>query len=656
MLNPTRRYRSDIDGLRAVAVLLVIACHLGFGWFAGGYVGVDVFFVISGYLIGGSVLAEMGARQFSLVTFYERRVRRILPALMVMLLVVSAMVFIVQSPEERAGYPASLEAAALSVSNFLFWGQAGYFDAASLTKPLLHTWSLGVEEQFYLFFPLAMLYLAHRFPRHLRSSLWWLWTVGFAAAVVATGLHHVSLAYYWSPLRGWELMTGVLVSQYAPGFLRRRVSREASSALGLAMIVATGALYSSQTLFPGWTALLPCGGAALLLASGQAGDSVSGRLLGTRPFRFVGLISYSLYLWHWPLLVLLQNGVAVFDQPMQATSTKLWLFLTSLAFGTLSWWLVETPFRKGRWRPARRQLFTMAAMSTAVVLAVAVAMSLVKPAASPYDAQIARIDKSLGEKNPSEWRTGSCFLLDTDRDVQTRLKPCLEPAPGRRNYLLWGDSTAAALYPGLSSALPDIHFLQATKAGCPPVEDAAGGTATSVDARGCRPFQRYIGEGFLASYRPEAVLLVAKWTRKDLPALSAEIDRLRERGLKVIVVGPPLAFDAYLPKLLSAEMRRTASAEVHQRNLARHMRADYAESDGEMASLAHDAWHVPYISQRADWCGQAGGAAVQPSWLDVNGCPLVLPTGEPMTFDDDHLTVTASNMMARIMRDKGQLP
>jgi peptidoglycan/LPS O-acetylase OafA/YrhL len=251
-------------------VLLVVFNHLQFRHFEGGFVGVDVFFVISGYLIGTSLLAEFSRGTFSLTSFYERRIRRIFPALLVMLLIVSGLAYRFLMPEAMVAYAGSLVAAVLSFSNFLFWHQTGYFADASAAKPLLHTWSLAVEEQFYVFFPLLLFCVFRWCRRQLRAILWAVATITFALAVWFTGFD-ASTAFFWSPLRAWELLAGVLISQHPFEWFRFRGVREVATLGGLLLIVLPGVRYTPQTSFPGWTTLFPCLGAAFIIAAGRRG-------------------------------------------------------------------------------------------------------------------------------------------------------------------------------------------------------------------------------------------------------------------------------------------------------------------------------------------------------------------------------------------------
>ena len=294
-------YRPEIDGLRAMAVVPVVLYHAHVPGVSGGFVGVDVFFVISGFLITSQLAADVAAGRFSIVTFYERRVRRIFPALFVMLAVSAVMALWLLLPFELESFAASLRASALFVSNFYFMRETGYFVAAAITKPLLHTWSLAIEEQFYIFFPVYLYAMSRWAPR-------WLLPVTTVVLVLSLGLcismtHPQSdAAFFYTPARVWELLTGSVLAlaprRVLPGWLA-----QALGAAGLVLIAVAVFGFDARTPFPGSAAMLPAGGAALVILASGANPTASGGLLSLGPIRFVGLISYSLYLWHWPLLV-----------------------------------------------------------------------------------------------------------------------------------------------------------------------------------------------------------------------------------------------------------------------------------------------------------------------------------------------------------------
>ncbi len=289
---PGSRYRPDIDGLRALAILPVLLFHYRVPGFWGGFVGVDVFFVISGYLIAGLITGEMRDGRFSILEFYERRVRRIFPALFLVLLASTVAAAFLLFPSDFSRYAKSLFATAFFASNIEFWRELGYFDISAEMKPLLHLWSIAVEEQFYVLFPAILLLVSGRSKARalVTVSLILVASLAFSIYAVKAG---PAFAFYMLPSRAWELMLGAVVAIGAFPSVSRPY-REALAGVGVAMIAASVFLYTKATPFPGAAALLPCVGTALVIYAGQAATSVNAAL-STRPLVFVGLISYSLF-------------------------------------------------------------------------------------------------------------------------------------------------------------------------------------------------------------------------------------------------------------------------------------------------------------------------------------------------------------------------
>lgn len=335
-------YRREIDGLRAVAVLPVILFHAGFEMFRGGFVGVDVFFVISGYLITTIVLAELDKGIFSIVNFYERRARRILPALFLVMAFCIPMAWFSLLPRDMKDFSQSLIAVSVFASNVLFWRENDYFETTSELKPLLHTWSLAVEEQYYLFFPLFLMLFWKFGRRSIYIALGLVLVASLSVAQWAAYARPVG-AFYLLPTRGWELLIGAFVAFYMTEPNRRKfggVVHEAAGWSGIAMILYAVFFYSNATPFPGLFALVPTLGTALvILFSGQ--QTVVGRLLSNRVFVGIGLISYSAYLWHQPLFAFARYKSAV--EPGHLMFVAMSLLTFSLAY--LSWKYVEAPFR-----------------------------------------------------------------------------------------------------------------------------------------------------------------------------------------------------------------------------------------------------------------------------------------------------------------------
>ncbi|TSJ63909.1 acyltransferase [Starkeya sp. 3C] len=357
------RYRPEIDGLRAVAVLPVILFHAGFSRFSGGFVGVDVFFVISGYLITSILAGELEQGSFSLARFYERRARRILPALFFVVAACIPFAWMWMLPSQFEGFALSVGAVALFVSNILFWRETGYFSAVAEDKPLLHTWSLAVEEQFYILFPLLLLLLWRLGRRRAVAGV-------AVISLVSLGLaehgwrNHPEANFYLIQSRAWELGAGALCALAMHGRAPR--PNAALSLLGLGMIVFAVLAYDATTPFPSLYALVPVGGAALIILF-AAPSTPAGRVLASRPLVGLGLISYSAYLWHQPLFAFAR--IRSLDAP--GPGLMLMLSIATLGLAYLSWRFVERPFRSGNVARSipRRSLFGAAAGASALLVA-----------------------------------------------------------------------------------------------------------------------------------------------------------------------------------------------------------------------------------------------------------------------------------------------
>jgi peptidoglycan/LPS O-acetylase OafA/YrhL len=650
------KYRADIDGLRAVAVMLVVLDHLQFNHFAGGYIGVDVFFVISGYLIGSSMLAEFRAGTFSLAAFYERRIRRIFPALLALLVITSFFAYRYFLPKALLDYAGSLLATLLSISNFFFWRQSGYFDADSVTKPLLHTWSLGVEEQFYLFFPL-LLYVIFRWSRsYLRIFLWTTIGITFAIACWVVRIN-ATTAFFWSPLRAWELLVGVIISQYSLVALQARWLRESASALGLAMILYAGLSYSSGTVFPGWTAIMPCLGAALIIAAGQVGTSGAGRVLSIPPIRFLGLISYSLYLWHWPLLVFQNTNHLLIDRPLWLRSVRFSLLGASIVLATLSWWFVETPVRKGRFKPSRRTLYVGSGICAVGFLAFVACALRTNGMPSRFSTDVLWAASFDGYDTVAMWRQGNCFLLPKNSFKDFQPADCLSDVPKQPTYLLYGDSTAAQLYPGLVQIFPEIHFQEATAAACWPYKNSAerfNPTEFSAFGPNCTALAKYVQDVYLPQQRPKAVILAGGWSSvitTDFNALGLEIAEFKKRGISVILVGPVISFDKALPDLVVNEIQLNRSGAQRNADITKHLLPGAMELDTKLETMARDEWRVRYISHF-----KLLGMKPEITQPIETSVPFVTDTGEPLMFDVHHYTRSGSVLFANRVRASGVLP
>ena len=291
------KYRAEIDGLRAVAVIPVILFHAGFEFFSGGFVGVDVFFVISGYLITMILIEDIERNSFNLIEFYERRARRLLPALFFVMLICIPFAFLLMLPDAMKSFSQSLIAVSLFVSNILFWRESGYFATAAEEKPLLHTWSLAVEEQYYLFFPLFLLFAWRFFKERVFGVIFVV--AAISLLISEWGWRNSAIAnFYLAPARAWELLAGSIAAL----IVQKRGVRGNGilSLLGLAAIVIAILIYDSTTPFPSVYTLLPITGCVFLVLFADK-QTIAARLLSNKIFVGIGLISYSAYLWHQPL-------------------------------------------------------------------------------------------------------------------------------------------------------------------------------------------------------------------------------------------------------------------------------------------------------------------------------------------------------------------
>jgi len=433
--------RRDIDGLRALAVLPVVLFHFGFNTFSGGFVGVDVFFVISGFLITSILFREISAQRFSFVDFWARRARRIIPALTVVMLVTLALGWLLLTAKDFSELGRTVRYQSLFISNILFMREDGYFQPASDLKPLLHTWSLAVEEQYYIFFPLLMALLI-RYLRYWRWVLFGLLLVSFGLNIALID-HKPEFTFFSLPTRAWELLCGAMLAVMpAPRQAVRPWVYQGIGLAGLAAVLCAIFTFDRATVFPGWAALLPVLGTTALIWSGAQGPSWTARLLSLRPLVWVGLLSYSLYLWHWPVYVY-ANAISIDGiQPLEAFG---WMAL-ALGLAWLSLRYVELPFREKRLLAQRKSI--LAGGLAAIVVLVATGSAI-----RSADGVPGRLSgKALEYAQAREWRAGQmkCMVVTQDKTID---KACLvggeQNAPAIQAF--WGDSHAAALMPAIEN-------------------------------------------------------------------------------------------------------------------------------------------------------------------------------------------------------------
>ena len=607
-------HRNDIDGLRAIAVLSVVLFHLGFAPRAlgGGFVGVDVFFVISGYLITGILQSELDAGRFSLLEFYHRRVRRIFPALFVVYaccLAASAYLFF---PSEAREVGRDVLWSLGFLSNVRFAHADGYFNQASKTAPLLHTWSLSVEEQFYIGLPL-LLWALRRARKWLRLAI--IAALSLLSFVIAQHFLAVDArqAFYLVHCRAWELLAGSMLALGALPWIERRWVLEIIGTLGLGLIALAVVRIDGTTPFPGYWALAPCLGTVAILYSGAHARTWTARLLGVAPLRWVGLISYSLYLWHWPLIAL------YFARNEEMSARERWAILAlSLVLAVLSYRFVERPFRTKPYRFRARGSLAIAAASMAAVVALAygapVAANRLHPTAKQAEVALSFLSYRVDN------HAGTCFLHSGFNDVALYRKDlCLTIDPKRRNFLVMGDSHAAHFMPAFEALHPEIHFMQATASGCQAARHDRG-------AKRCTDLFSYVYDEYLPAHRVDAVLLAGRWPVSSLAALEETVKYLRPLVGRVIVFGPIVEYNKPFPTLLARSITENnpellPSSLVHGQRVA-----------AERYAAALPRTGADYYSIYDATCPR-------------QECTVWAAPGVPMQFDQHHLTLSGSELV-----------
>ena len=642
-------YRPDIDGLRALAVLAVIGYHTFPIWVTGGFTGVDVFFVISGFLISSIIFQSLDAGTFSLANFYARRIRRIFPALILVLASCLALGWHLLLTDEYIQLGKHTAGGAAFGPNFVLIKEAGYFDVTAESKPLLHLWSLGIEEQFYIVWPLLLLLLWRCMGKTL-------WVIAFLA--LGSFILNVYLVsdkpvqtFYFPLTRCWELLMGAVLAhlalyQKAPPVgplrsilhttARAKSLRHLQSAMGILLIFAGILATGKESIFPGWWALFPTIGTALVISAGPSAW-FNRRVLAHPWLVFVGLISYPLYLWHWPLLSFLHIVSEGDPGPLQKTS----IVLASIPLSWLTYRFWETPFRKST-QPSK--------IAALVILIAGVGISgriVQKLDGYPerFPASIQNIVKfPYSYSHAKSYRSGKCFLDAKKRGADSFSEECIAPASSESKIVfLWGDSYAAHLYPGLKHHERENNFRvsQLTASGCPPILDAEMAK---------RPLCKLINDKviqLIKSTAPDVVIMAANWKTDsharrytDLSALAGTIRTLREMGInEIVLVGPSPVWLTTAPKTL-VKFAKDNNWQIPPDRLADGFVDETADLDATIEAFARNNG-LSYVSPYKTFC-------------NIAGC-LAKIDGVPTTFDCCHLSDTASIFLIRSNSEKLRL-
>jgi peptidoglycan/LPS O-acetylase OafA/YrhL len=549
-----------------VAVIPVVLYHFGVPGFSGGFVGVDVFFVISGFLISSLIYHEIAERRFTIVNFYERRIRRIFPALFFLLFVTGIFAYFEFLPTTFNRFGESVSATSIFLSNMEFWREAGYFDTAADQKPLLHTWSLAVEEQFYLVFPPLMILTA----RFLRGQYTAVFAVLFAASL-GLSIWGTSAApdstFYLLPPRMWELLVGGLIAVGALSLPLVTMAQNVLGVAGLAMIGYAVGAYTWATPFPGLAALPPSLGAGLVILTGINRETIACRALSSRAMVFIGKISYSLYLWHWPLYVFSKYHLVRELAPVESAG----LIGLSVGVATLSWRYIEQPFRGSGGVFSRSALFVQAVAVMALVVAYGVTIHITKGLPQRFSPDVLAYADAATE------------ILPCNQFGDLAATACqLGRAGAHPTFLAWGDSHARAMAPGLTRAADkhDASGVMLARDSCPPLLGVERSDMPDLD---CRQHNDAV-YAYLQAANIDTVVLISRWapnveglgygsermarliTLKDdgsreesvsenhrvfARSLQRTIEILRKAGKRVIVVGPVPEVGFSVPEALA---------------------------------------------------------------------------------------------------------
>ncbi len=645
-------YRSEIDGLRTLAIVPVVLCHAHLAGMTGGFLGVDVFFVISGYLISRIILTGLEEGSFTFRGFYERRIRRIIPALLTVILSCLCVAPFIALPEHVKNLSYSSLAAILSAANFYFWSLRGYFSPTSEFMPLLHTWSLGVEEQFYMVFP-VILVLCAKLKLSARRVLAWVIVPLFAIAVWLS-YHVPSAAFYLLPARAWQLTLGAVLAANLLPQVGSRAVREFLSISGLVGLIAAMFIFRPQDVLPGWVALVPCIGAALMIHCARPGEIVQ-RLLSLKPVVFIGLISYSFYLWHWPALVFARM---IFANLSLTLAQSIGAIALSFVLSVLSWKYIETPFRKKSVVPGKQLV-----RSLGILLGVAVVMCSVMLVTHGLPHRLnAKVEQLLSAAADRDPLSEPCASFEK----QGRAGECKFGAKNKPvSYVLLGDSHAQALRPALE------HMAQFKgRAGsmwalcaCPFLLGAE--TVPKVDMADCTAMKQRVMQALADSPEITQVVITSRWVPaitgvwpeiggsyrtflrdEKSQGLSAaeteavftravekEVEAITAMGKTVIFVGAVASPDVDVPQVLAlAEFNHTSQMLTinETKNKANNHAAD--EIFKKIAATHRNVYYVP----------------VQDIFFK-DGAKLTRD-GVPMFYDYSHVTYrAATKILAPVM-------
>lgn len=621
------KFRPDIEGLRALAIVPVVVFHAWPSLLTGGYVGVDVFFVISGYLITALLLQRLAAGSYSIASFYAARIRRIFPALFVMLALTVPAAWLLLAPQGLGEFARVFGATGLFVSNLELYRTTGYFEGATELKPLVHTWSLAVEEQYYIVFPLLLMAL-HRWACGAIGLV--LAGVGLASLVYAQYLigHDGPLAFYSSLSRTCELMVGSLLAVRAAqrGPPLPAGIRQVLGLAGLVAIVSACLLLKSDSAFPGITALWPCLGAAALIEAGRGEGSFASRLLALSPLRWIGALSFSLYLWHWPTLVFARHLLLGPPDALQAGVAV--VLAVALAWASLRW--VETPVRQAVW--SHHSLLLGGGVAIAACLAIAGGLFWGARHAAQTPSPANALLASAADHSPGRER------CHTRERVQISYADRCQfgAADAGRQLAVWGDSHGVEIGHSLAESLaPGRSLAVMTAAACPPALGFA------MPGRFyCKKHNDAMLTGLVADAKVDRVLIVSRTssylgdsrTAADYErGLQLAVQALKAAGKQVWLLDPVPTYHYPVPAALAQHLRRGQDPAAFGMPRGDYLRGE-AEALVTLQRVATAAG-VQRIAVDATLCGDGR-------------CAVVGADGRGLYLDDNHLSMAGARLLA----------
>lgn len=639
-------YRADIDGLRAIAVLAVILFHINKDLLPGGFIGVDVFFVISGYLISLNIIRDINTSKFSIAEFYRRRIKRIFPPLIIVLVATIGLSQLILLPEDALTVAKSGLWSTFSMANVYFWlfQDTSYFAVASNQLPLLHLWSLGIEEQFYIIWPFALLFfLRSKYKKHFFAVFG---LIGILSYVLGDFLfpHAPSFSYYMLPTRAGELLLGGILAQFIIKKENLEISKVVISMVSLSgflMIIGSLFLLSENSVFPGVRALLPTLGTAALILSGYYGNAAPNRLLKLKPMSWIGLISYSAYLWHWPILALYRYGnfkITIFSGTI--------IFFITLFIAWLSYTYIETPARNSKKTTKEVVIYYFLAPSVIIILGSAASIGLRGYGLRWFSEEYKTTQITIRDQTRPAYDYDYVCQYWGAAEIETNDPNCVignnKNVPPKA--ILWGDSNAAH-YIGILGTFANeagFRFRNLEIGACPPINTDVALFASPTRVQECNNSQELI---FKALNEYQVIIISASWTSylnqdKFMDAVFETVQSLVDDGKLIILLGKAPIHQDY--DRLCQEKAVSFPG----------MTCEYPDKPLSMEVLAFNEKLQEFASQHQNVKYYDFN-----KFLCPNGyCSVYDENGYPLYYDNQHLSLDGSWRLGKQIYEKVGIP